>query len=125
MQQTIITLNFIGKVLNTILCVLFSTEEISDLTENIGEAGKTIHELEKGKKIVEIEKAEIQTALEEADLFFLLFFLELRFLIQKLPPSVLLLNAVFSCPISHSIGYTGARGIKDHACPAGTHPGEK
>ena len=47
---------------------LFSTaEEISDLTEQIGETGKSIHELEKGKKQVETEKSEIQTALEEAE----------------------------------------------------------
>ncbi|MCI4389909.1 hypothetical protein PGIGA_G00116600 [Pangasianodon gigas] len=42
-------------------------QEISDLTEQIGETGKTIHELEKAKKIVETEKSEIQTALEEAE----------------------------------------------------------
>uniref|UniRef100_G3N9L4 Myosin, heavy chain b n=1 Tax=Gasterosteus aculeatus aculeatus TaxID=481459 RepID=G3N9L4_GASAC len=42
-------------------------QEISDLTENIGENGKTIHELEKGKKIVETEKCELQTSLEEAE----------------------------------------------------------
>ena len=44
-----------------------SAEEISDLTEQIGETGKSIHELEKSKKQVETEKAEIQTALEEAE----------------------------------------------------------
>lgn len=44
-----------------------STEEISDLSEQLGETGKTIHELEKGKKTVESEKSEIQTALEEAE----------------------------------------------------------
>lgn len=43
------------------------TEEISDLTEQLGETGKTIHELEKGKKTTEIEKSEIQAALEEAE----------------------------------------------------------
>lgn len=48
------------------LCAFFK-EEISDLTEQIGESGKTIHELEKGKKTVEAEKIEIQTALEEAE----------------------------------------------------------
>ena len=74
MQQTIITLNFIGKVLNLILCGLFSTEEITDLTEHIGESGKTIHELEKGKKVVEIEKAEIQSALEETEVFLTFLF---------------------------------------------------
>uniref|UniRef100_A0A671XQF9 Myosin, heavy chain b n=1 Tax=Sparus aurata TaxID=8175 RepID=A0A671XQF9_SPAAU len=41
--------------------------EISDLTEQIGESGKTIHELEKGKKTVESEKTELQTSLEEAE----------------------------------------------------------
>ncbi|KAK9973526.1 hypothetical protein ABG768_024252 [Culter alburnus] len=41
--------------------------EISDLTEQIGESGKTIHELDKAKKTVETEKIEIQTALEEAE----------------------------------------------------------
>ena len=45
----------------------YLTEEISDLTEQLGETGKTIHELEKGKKTVEAEKAEIQTSLEEAE----------------------------------------------------------
>ncbi|XP_055008378.1 myosin heavy chain, fast skeletal muscle-like isoform X3 [Boleophthalmus pectinirostris] len=42
-------------------------QEISDLTEQIGESGKSIHELEKAKKTVETEKSEIQTALEEAE----------------------------------------------------------
>uniref|UniRef100_A0A3Q3XCF8 Myosin, heavy chain b n=1 Tax=Mola mola TaxID=94237 RepID=A0A3Q3XCF8_MOLML len=42
-------------------------QEITDLTEHIGESGKTIHELEKGKKAAEAEKAETQTALEEAE----------------------------------------------------------
>ncbi|XP_029286638.1 myosin heavy chain, fast skeletal muscle-like [Cottoperca gobio] len=42
-------------------------QEISDLTEQIGENGKTIHELEKVKKILETEKSELQTSLEEAE----------------------------------------------------------
>ncbi|XP_053172484.1 myosin heavy chain, fast skeletal muscle-like isoform X1 [Scomber japonicus] len=42
-------------------------QEISDLTEQIGENGKTIHELEKGKKTLETEKSELQTSLEEAE----------------------------------------------------------
>ncbi|XP_038633465.1 myosin-4-like isoform X2 [Scyliorhinus canicula] len=41
--------------------------EISDLTEQIGENGKTIHELEKAKKAAEQEKAELQATLEEAE----------------------------------------------------------
>ncbi|KAJ8389114.1 hypothetical protein AAFF_G00123200 [Aldrovandia affinis] len=42
-------------------------QEISDLTEHIGESGKSIHELDKAKKQVETEKTEIQAALEEAE----------------------------------------------------------
>uniref|UniRef100_A0A8D0L4H9 Myosin heavy chain 3 n=1 Tax=Sphenodon punctatus TaxID=8508 RepID=A0A8D0L4H9_SPHPU len=41
--------------------------EISDLTEQIAENGKTIHELEKVKKQIESEKSEMQMALEEAE----------------------------------------------------------
>jgi len=43
------------------------TEEISDLAEQMGETGKSMHELEKAKKSAETEKAEIQAALEEAE----------------------------------------------------------
>uniref|UniRef100_A0A669CUI8 Myosin heavy chain, fast skeletal muscle n=1 Tax=Oreochromis niloticus TaxID=8128 RepID=A0A669CUI8_ORENI len=42
-------------------------QEISDLTEQLGENGKAIHELEKTKRQNETEKTEIQTALEEAE----------------------------------------------------------
>ncbi|XP_056152722.1 myosin-1-like [Lampris incognitus] len=42
-------------------------QEISDLTEQLGENGKAIHELEKSKKQTENEKTEIQSALEEAE----------------------------------------------------------
>lgn len=47
------------------VCVV--PEEISDLTEQLGESGKTIHELEKFKKHVETEKCDMQTSLEEAE----------------------------------------------------------
>lgn len=47
--------------------VVLMTEEISDLTEQLGEGGKSIHELEKIRKQLEQEKAEIQAALEEAE----------------------------------------------------------
>ncbi len=46
---------------------MFVSEEISDLTEQLGESGKTIHELEKFKKQVETEKYDTQTSLEEAE----------------------------------------------------------
>ncbi|XP_035471646.1 myosin heavy chain, fast skeletal muscle-like [Scophthalmus maximus] len=42
-------------------------QEISDMTEQLGEGGKTIHELEKFRKQVETEKYDMQTALEEAE----------------------------------------------------------
>lgn len=48
------------------------TEEISDLTEQIAEGGKQIHELEKIKKQVEQEKCDIQAALEEAEVHIML-----------------------------------------------------
>ena len=44
-----------------------ATEEISDLTEQMGETGKSLHELEKAKKSAETERSEIQSALEEAE----------------------------------------------------------
>ena len=37
------------------------------MTEQLGENGKTLHELEKTKKQTETEKTEIQGALEEAE----------------------------------------------------------
>lgn len=51
-----------------LLIVLFLfLEEITDLTEQLGEGGKTIHELEKIRKQLEQEKTDIQSALEEAE----------------------------------------------------------
>ncbi|KAL0966137.1 hypothetical protein UPYG_G00291370 [Umbra pygmaea] len=42
-------------------------EEITDLSDQLGTEGKTIHELEKVRKQLEQEKVEIQAALEEAE----------------------------------------------------------
>ncbi|KAM4598702.1 myosin-4-like [Polymixia lowei] len=42
-------------------------QEIMDLTEQLGETGKIIHEFEKSKKQTEQEKVEAQSALEEAE----------------------------------------------------------
>lgn len=47
--------------------VLFVPGEIIDLTEQLGESGKTIHELDKSRKQAEQEKLEAQSALEEAE----------------------------------------------------------
>lgn len=42
-------------------------EEILDLTDQISQEGKTIHELEKITKILDVEKSDIRAALEEAE----------------------------------------------------------
>ncbi|XP_025060351.1 myosin-16 [Alligator sinensis] len=42
-------------------------EEIKDLIDQLGEGGKSVHELQKIKKKLEIEKDELQVALEEAE----------------------------------------------------------
>ena len=47
--------------------MLVCSEEISDITEQLGEGAKTTHELEKIRKQLEQEKSEIQAALEEAE----------------------------------------------------------
>lgn len=44
-----------------------SAEEIVELTDQISQEGKTIHELEKIKKVLDIEKSDIRAALEEAE----------------------------------------------------------
>ena len=54
-----------GFLFDFLLCK--STEEIADLTEQVAEGGKAIHELEKVKKQIEQEKIDLQTALEEAE----------------------------------------------------------
>merc|ERR1712071_518867 len=42
-------------------------EEIADLTDQLGEGGKSIHELEKAKRTLEQERNELQAALDEAE----------------------------------------------------------
>ncbi|XP_030646524.1 myosin-16-like [Chanos chanos] len=43
------------------------SEEIKDLVEQLGEGGKSVHELQKARKKLEVEKDELQLALEEAE----------------------------------------------------------
>ncbi|KAI1884621.1 hypothetical protein AGOR_G00228270 [Albula goreensis] len=43
------------------------TEEIKDLVDQLGEGGKSIHELQKAKKKLEVEKDELHLALEETE----------------------------------------------------------
>lgn len=58
---------YVAVCLKKLKYILTHLEEISDLTEQLGENGKAIYELEKTKKQSETEKTEIQTALEEAE----------------------------------------------------------
>lgn len=43
------------------------TEEIRELVDQLGEGGRSFHELQKIKKKLEVEKEEMQLALEEAE----------------------------------------------------------
>ena len=42
-------------------------EEIKDLLDQLGEGGRSIHELDKARRRLEVEKEELQGALEEAE----------------------------------------------------------
>ena len=46
---------------------IHSADEIHDLTDQLGEGGRSVHELEKSRKRLEMEKEELQSALEEAE----------------------------------------------------------
>jgi len=50
-----------------ITCFCISVDEINDLTSQLSEGGRSVHEIEKARRRLEIEKAELQTALEEAE----------------------------------------------------------
>lgn len=43
------------------------TEEIKELVDQLGEGGRSVHELQKAKKKLEVEKEELQMALEETE----------------------------------------------------------
>lgn len=43
------------------------TDEITDLTDQLGEGGRSYHDLQKALKRTEMEKEELQAALEEAE----------------------------------------------------------
>merc|ERR1740129_2289175 len=42
-------------------------EEIKDLLDQLGDGGRSIHELDKQRRRLEVEKEELQAALEEAE----------------------------------------------------------
>ena len=54
-----------------ILLIAFSTcvrtDEIHDLTDQLGEGGRNVHEMDKVRRRLELEKEELQAALEEAE----------------------------------------------------------
>ena len=51
----------------TFLKHIILADEIADLTDQLGEGGRSVHELEKARKRLEMEKEELQSALEEAE----------------------------------------------------------
>ena len=111
--------SIVGYMLCPMQIVRFSilAEEIADLTEQLGETGKSIHELEKNKKQVETEKAEVQTALEEAEVkeksVCVLVDYHLKIFVD---------NLVSPCSIS---GNSRARGEQDPSCAAGAQPDQE
>ena len=42
-------------------------DEIHDLTDQLGEGGRSVHEMDKTRRRLEMEKEELQSALEEAE----------------------------------------------------------
>ena len=45
-------------------------EEIKDLLDQLGEGGRSMHELDKSRRKLEVEKEELQNGLEEVNVFF-------------------------------------------------------
>ena len=46
---------------------IFIADEIHDLTDQLGEGGRSVHEMDKTRRRLEMEKEELQAALEEAE----------------------------------------------------------
>ena len=47
--------------------IIFIADEIHDLTDQLGEGGRSVHEMDKTRRRLEMEKEELQAALEEAE----------------------------------------------------------
>ena len=45
-------------------------EEIKDLLDQLGEGGRSMHELDKSRRKLEVEKEELQNGLEEVNCYF-------------------------------------------------------
>lgn len=113
------TADVLRNEMPTFVLFLLIIEEISDLTEQLGEGGKSIHELEKIRKQLEQEKAEIQTALEEAEVGNCsLTYLQRSPLSARMCSSLAKKNAFFLS------GFPGARGGQDSPGSARVQPGE-
>lgn len=50
-----------------VTATLCPAEEIADLTDQLSDGGKSVHELQKAKKKIEMEKEELQASLEESE----------------------------------------------------------
>ena len=53
--------------LHSCTSISFNAEEIHELTDQLGEGGRGVHELDKARRRLELEKGELQAALEEAE----------------------------------------------------------
>ena len=47
--------------------IIFIADEIHDLADQLGEGGRSVHEMDKTRRRLEMEKEELQAALEEAE----------------------------------------------------------
>lgn len=47
--------------------IVHVADEIHDLTDQLGEGGRSVHEMDKARRRLEMEKAELHAALEEAE----------------------------------------------------------
>jgi len=57
----------IVKLILTYLLRCVRADEIHDLTDQLGEGGRNVHEMDKVRRRLELEKEELQAALEEAE----------------------------------------------------------
>lgn len=75
------------------VCVLFITEEVTDLTDQLSDGGKSVHELQKAKKKIEMEKEELQASLEESEVALEVHISSSMFLLSQLTDLEMLLFA--------------------------------
>jgi len=72
-ELLILNVNYSDDIDAVKLIIIFSLifllllDEIHDLTDQLGEGGKSVHEMDKIRRRLELEKEELQAALEEAE----------------------------------------------------------